>query len=59
VVTLYFQITDPAFRAPILGVAVYYAIAVGYFAAVGRRRLVLSPEEEFAMRGGRMAERAD
>ena len=55
VVTIYFQITDPAFRAPILGVAIYYAITILYFALVGRTRLVLSPEEEFALSRGRRA----
>jgi ethanolamine permease len=53
VVTIYFQATDPAFRAPILGVATYYAITILYFALFGRHRLVLSPEEEFAVRRGK------
>jgi ethanolamine permease len=53
IVTIYFQVTDPAFRAPIFGVAIYYAITILYFALFGRHRLVLSPEEEFAMRRGR------
>jgi ethanolamine permease len=52
VVTIYFQVTDPAFQAPILGVAIYYAITILYFALVGRNRLVLSPEEEFAVTRG-------
>jgi ethanolamine permease len=59
VVTLYFQITDPAFRAPILGVALYYAITILYFSLVGRKRLVLSPEEEFAMSRGHGEHRGD
>jgi len=59
VVTLYFQISDPAFQAPILGVAAYYAITILYFALVGRKRLVLSPEEEFAMSRGEVARRGD
>jgi ethanolamine permease len=54
IVTIYFQVTDPAFRAPILGVAIYYAITILYFALFGRHRLVLSPEEEFALRRGRV-----
>jgi ethanolamine permease len=54
VITIYFQVTDPAFRAPIYGVAIYYAIAMLYFALHGRKQLVLSPEEEFAIRRGRM-----
>jgi ethanolamine permease len=51
-VTIYFQITDPAFRAPVIAVAVYYAIMILYFALIGRHHLVLSPEEEFAMTKG-------
>ena len=53
VVTIYFQVTDPAFRAPVLGVAIYYAIMILYFALRGRNQLVLSPEEEFAMSRGK------
>ena len=53
VVTIYFQVSDPAFRAPILGVALYYAITILYFALFGRHGLVLSPEEEFALTRGR------
>jgi ethanolamine permease len=53
-VTIYFQLQDPVFRTGVLGVAIWFSIGVAYFAAVGRRRLILSPEEEFAMehRGG-------
>jgi len=51
-VTIYFQVTDPAFRDPVIGVAIYYAITLVYFALFGRSRLVLSPEEEFAMSKG-------
>lgn len=52
-VTIYFQVTDAAFRDPVLGVAIYYAIMILYFAAFGRTQLVLSPEEEFAMSHGK------
>ncbi|MEN3952581.1 amino acid permease [Iodidimonas sp. SYSU 1G8] len=51
-VTIYFQITDPAFRAPVIAVAIYYAVMILYFALIGRHHLVLSPEEEFAMTKG-------
>jgi ethanolamine permease len=37
------------YRPGVYGVAVFYVVAIAYFAAVGRHRLVLSPEEEFAM----------
>jgi ethanolamine permease len=35
-----------------VGVAIFYLLAVTYFAIVGRHRLVLSPEEEFALTRG-------
>jgi ethanolamine permease len=48
-VTIGFQLTDPLYRTGVIGVVIWYAIAIAYFAAHGRKRLVLSPEEEFAM----------
>jgi hypothetical protein len=36
----------------VYGVAVYYVLGVLYFAIAGRHRLVLSPEEEFALTQG-------
>jgi ethanolamine permease len=49
-VTIGFQLADPVYRAGVVGVAVWYALAIAYFAAYGRKRLVLSPEEDFAVR---------
>ena len=43
---------NPNYRWGVLGVAIFYAVAVAYFALAGRHRLVLSPEEEFAMTRG-------
>src|SRR5688572_23707334 len=40
------------YRAGVYGVAVFYLVAVAYFAIAGRHRLVLSPEEEFALSHG-------
>jgi ethanolamine permease len=40
------------YRPGVVAVAIFYAIAVAYFGFVGRNRLVLSPEEEFAMTRG-------
>jgi ethanolamine permease len=37
------------YRPGVYGVAIYYVLGIVYFAIVGRHRLVLSPEEEFAM----------
>jgi ethanolamine permease len=33
-------------------VAVFYALGLLYFALVGRNKLILSPEEEFALSKG-------
>ena len=51
-VTLYFQLTDPVFRAGVFGVAIYYAVMMAYFMLIGRHKLILSPEEEFALTKG-------
>jgi ethanolamine permease len=40
------------YRPGVVGVAIFYILAIAYFALVGRHRLVLSPEEEFALSGG-------
>jgi len=52
VVTLYYQLLDPVYRIGVIGVAVWFAVLITYFALVGRHRLILSPEEEFAMSDG-------
>jgi ethanolamine permease len=49
-VTIYFQLTDPLYRTGVIGVAIWYALAILYFAAYGRKTLVFSPEEEFAVK---------
>ncbi|MBA3476382.1 MAG: amino acid permease [Actinobacteria bacterium] len=41
------------YRPGVYGVALFYVVAIAYFAAMGRHRLVLSPEEEFAMSHGK------
>jgi ethanolamine permease len=51
-ITLYFQLKDPIYRTGVYGVAVWYVVGLLYFAFVGRHRLVLSPEEEFAITKG-------
>ena len=48
-VTVYFQMTDPVYQTGVLWVAVWFGIGIAYFALVGRHRLILSPEEEFAL----------
>ena len=43
---------NAAYRPGVYGVAIYYVLGILYFAVAGRHRLVLSPEEEFAMTRG-------
>jgi ethanolamine permease len=40
------------YRPGVIATAIFYAVAVAYFGLMGRHRLVLSPEEEFATTGG-------
>ncbi|MEP9369281.1 amino acid permease [Xanthobacter sp. VNH20] len=51
-VTIYFQLSDPIYRNGVIGVAIWFAVGMAYFAAYGRHKLVLSPEEEFALSKG-------
>jgi ethanolamine permease len=48
-VTLAYQIQDPLFFKGVFWVGVWFLLAILYFALVGRHKLILSPEEEFAM----------
>ena len=49
IVTLYVQLQDPVYRDGVIGAAIWYGLGILYFAAIGRNKLVLSPEEEFAL----------
>ncbi|MGQ0430062.1 MAG: amino acid permease [Gammaproteobacteria bacterium] len=53
--TLYYQLQDPVYRVGVYATAGWYVLGLLYFAVVGRHRLVLSPEEEFATSGGKRA----
>ncbi|WP_119392950.1 amino acid permease [Taklimakanibacter lacteus] len=48
-VTLVYQVQDPNFFYGVFWVGVWFVLAIIYFALVGRHKLILSPEEEFAM----------
>ncbi|MEX2406912.1 MAG: amino acid permease [Actinomycetota bacterium] len=52
VVSLVTMFTNEDYRPGLYGVAAYYVLGVLYFAIAGRHRLVLSPEEEFALTKG-------
>ena len=49
-VTIAYQLADPLCRAGVIGVAIWYALAIIYFAVHGRKNLVFSPKEAFAVK---------
>lgn len=51
-VTLWYQLGDSTYQQGIYGVIAWFAIGILYFALVGRHKLILSPEEEFALSKG-------
>lgn len=51
-ITIGFQFADPIYRQGVIGVGIWFAVGLIYFALIGRRKLVLSPEEEFATTKG-------
>ncbi|WP_129141384.1 amino acid permease [Modicisalibacter coralii] len=57
-VTIYFQLSDGTYRVGVVGVAAWFAVGILYFALIGRHRLILSPEEEFAVEHGERASQA-
>ena len=50
-VTLF--VSDPVYRQVVIGAAIWYAAGLVYFAVHARKRLVYSPEEDFAARHAR------
>jgi ethanolamine permease len=48
-VTLYYQLLDPNFVRIVPWVIAWLVIGAIYFAVIGRNKLILSPEEEFAL----------
>ncbi len=48
-VTIYYQLQDLAYRVAVFSAIGYLIIGLIYFGLHGRHRLILSPEEEFAM----------
>ena len=48
-ITLFYQLQDPNFFKGVIWVIAWCAVGIIYFALVGRNKLILSPEEEFAL----------
>jgi ethanolamine permease len=47
--TMYYQLQDPAYLKGVYAAVAWYVGGLLYFALIGRHRLVLSPEERFAI----------
>jgi ethanolamine permease len=47
--TLVFLFVNPDYRPGVYGVALWFALSLVYFAVWARHRMILSPEEEFAL----------
>jgi len=47
--TIYYQLQDKSYRTAVFIAMAYLVIGILYFALQGRHRLILSPEEEFAL----------
>jgi ethanolamine permease len=52
VVSLVSLYSNDAYRPGVWGTLIYFVIGIVYFAVAGRHKLVLSPEEEFALTQG-------
>jgi len=48
-ITLSYQVQDPNFFKGVIWVILWFAVGIIYFALIGRHKLILSPEEEFAL----------
>ncbi|MBT37837.1 MAG: ethanolamine permease [bacterium] len=48
-------VADPIYRKVVIGATAWYALGLVWFALWGRHRLLLAPEEVFALRGGEEA----
>ena len=57
-ITITMQLQDPVYVTGVLWVAAWFAVGIVYFALIGRHKLILSPEEEFAMARGEAAYKA-
>ncbi|HEB90566.1 MAG TPA: amino acid permease [Deltaproteobacteria bacterium] len=49
-ITLVFLFVNPDYRPGIYGVAIWFGLSLLYFGLYARHRMILSPEEEFALR---------
>ena len=48
-VTLVFLFVNPDYRPGVYGVAIWFTLSLLYFGFYARHRMILSPEEQFAL----------
>jgi ethanolamine permease len=53
--TMYYQLQDPVYVTGAVAALAWYVAGLLYFVLIGRHRLILSPEEQFALSGGHTA----
>ena len=53
--TMYYQLQDEAYVHGVYAALGWYAAGLAYFAVIGRHRLILSPEEQFALDNSKAA----
>lgn len=51
-ITFVAVLINPSYRAAVIAIAIFYVIGLVVLRLIGRHRLVLSPEEEYAVTGG-------
>lgn len=47
--TMFYQLHDPAYLTGVYAALLWYVAGLAYFALFGRHRLIMSPEEQFAL----------
>jgi ethanolamine permease len=47
--TMFYQLRDPAYTKGVYAALLWYGAGIAYYAVFGRHRLILSPEEQFAI----------
>ena len=49
-ITLFFLFVNPDYRPGVYGVTIWFGLSLAYFGLYARHRMVLSPEERFALK---------
>ena len=49
-------VVDPIYQSVVIGAAIWFALGLVYFAVAGRHQLVYAPEEEFALKSGKISD---